>query len=256
MNDRLLNDYLEFFREIGVAEIRTGPKPAAAPSRAASTARARTAEDPAVRKKTPEPAPDRTASPAGSESGRDSAAAMQGVRDDLGDCVRCKLHRYRTQIVFGTGNVNADLMFVGEAPGADEDRQGVPFVGRAGQLLTRIIEAIGLTREQVYIANIIKCRPPDNRNPEPDEIAHCSPFVLRQIALIQPRVICALGKFAAQTLLETQAPISQLRGKFFAGFGTKVMPTFHPSFLLRNPSAKREVWEDMKAIRRYLDSRS
>ena len=179
---------------------------------------------------------------------------MQTLRDDLGDCVRCKLHRTRTQIVFGSGSPNADLMFVGEAPGADEDRQGLPFVGRAGQLLTRIIEAIGLTRDQVYIANIIKCRPPDNRNPEPDEIAHCSPFVLRQIALVQPRVICALGKFAAQTLLQTQAPISQLRGKFFDGFGAKIVPTFHPSFLLRNPAAKREVWEDMKAIRRYLDS--
>ncbi|MBI3940365.1 MAG: uracil-DNA glycosylase [Acidobacteria bacterium] len=183
------------------------------------------------------------------------AAHMREIRDDLGDCVRCKLHRHRTQIVFGAGAEHAELMFVGEAPGADEDAQGIPFVGRAGQLLTRIIESIGLKRDQVYIANIIKCRPPQNRNPEPDEIEKCSPFLLRQIALIQPRIICALGKFAAQTLLETTAPISQLRGRVFDKFGARVVPTFHPSYLLRNPAGKREVWEDMKTIRRMLDER-
>jgi DNA polymerase len=183
----------------------------------------------------------------------DPETAMKKVRDDLGDCVRCKLHRYRTNIVFGTGSLHAELMFVGEAPGADEDEQGIPFVGRAGQLLTRIIESIGLRRQDVYIANVIKCRPPQNRNPEPDEVEKCSPFLFRQIDTVQPKIICALGKFAAQTLLDTSIPITQLRGKFFDKFGVKVIPTFHPSYLLRNPAAKREVWEDMKAIRRMLD---
>lgn len=185
----------------------------------------------------------------------DSVSEMKQAREDLGDCVRCKLHRHRTQIVFGVGNLRAELMFVGEAPGADEDEQGIPFVGRAGQLLTKIIESIGLRREDVYIANIIKCRPPQNRNPEADEIERCLPFLLCQIEVVRPRLICALGKFAAQTLLETNAPITQLRGRFFDRFGAKVIPTFHPSYLLRNPAAKREVWEDMKAVRRVLDER-
>ncbi|MBI4456987.1 MAG: uracil-DNA glycosylase [Acidobacteria bacterium] len=183
----------------------------------------------------------------------DRVLELKRVREDLGDCVRCKLHRHRTHIVFGVGNAYAELMFVGEAPGADEDAQGIPFVGRAGQLLTRIIESIGLRREDVYIANIIKCRPPQNRNPELDEIENCSPFLLRQIGILQPRVVCALGKFAAQTLLDTQAPIGQLRGRVFDKFGAKIVPTFHPSYLLRNPAGKREVWEDMKTIRKLLD---
>jgi len=145
-------------------------------------------------------------------------------------------------------------MFVGEAPGADEDEQGIPFVGRAGQLLTKIIEAIGMTRDDVYIANVIKCRPPQNRNPEPDEVATCEPFLFRQIDAIQPKVIVALGKFAAQTLLQTDAPISRLRGRLFDYRGAKLIPTFHPAYLLRNPSAKREVWEDMKLVKKLLDS--
>jgi DNA polymerase len=154
--------------------------------------------------------------------------------------------------VFGVGNPDADLMFVGEAPGADEDAQGVPFVGRAGQLLTKIIEAIGLTRDAVYIANVIKCRPPQNRNPEPDEVATCEPYLFRQIDLIRPRVIVALGKFGAQTLLGTLDPISRLRGRVFEYRGAKLVPTFHPAYLLRNPSSKREVWEDMKLVTRLL----
>ena len=174
------------------------------------------------------------------------------IRSDLGDCQRCKLHAGRTNIVFGVGNPDARLMFVGEGPGADEDEKGEPFVGRAGQLLTQIIKAMGLERDDVYIANVVKCRPPGNRNPEPDEIEACSPFLQAQIASIRPKVIVALGKFAAQTLLQTETPISRLRGQFHLRDGLAVMPTFHPSYLLRNPAAKREVWEDMKMVMKKL----
>jgi DNA polymerase len=183
-----------------------------------------------------------------------AAAGLALLKEEIGPaCARCKLHALgRTQVVFGVGSPDADLMFVGEAPGADEDEQGIPFVGRAGQLLTKIIEAIGLTRDAVYIANVIKCRPPGNRNPEPDEVATCEPFLFRQIDLIQPRVIVALGKFGAQTLLRTLDPISRLRGRVFEYRGAKLVPTFHPAYLLRNPASKREVWEDMKLVKRLL----
>jgi uracil-DNA glycosylase len=177
-----------------------------------------------------------------------AAAQLQQVRADIGDCKRCKLCTGRTNIVFGVGNPEATVMFVGEGPGADEDLQGEPFVGRAGQLLTQIIKAMGFAREDVYIANVVKCRPPGNRNPEPDEIAECSPFLHAQIAAIRPAVIVALGKFAAQTLLGTDTPISRLRGQFHPMGDTVVMPTFHPSYLLRNPAAKRDVWDDMKMV--------
>jgi DNA polymerase len=183
----------------------------------------------------------------------DAAAALVAVRTEIGDCTRCKLHAQgRKQIVFGVGNPDADLMFVGEAPGGDEDIQGIPFVGRAGQLLTKIIEAIDLKREEVYIANVIKCRPPGNRNPEPDEVATCEPFLFQQIDIIKPKVIVALGKFAAQALLRTLDPISRLRGRVYDYRGAKLIPTFHPAYLLRNPASKREVWEDMKLVRRLL----
>ena len=179
--------------------------------------------------------------------------ALAAVRADIGDCTRCKLHTLgRTQVVFGVGNPEADLMFVGEAPGRDEDIQGYPFVGRAGQLLTKIIEAISLRREDVYIANVIKCRPPENRNPEPDEVETCEPFLFRQIDIVKPKVIVALGKFGAQTLLRTLDPISRLRGRVFDYRGAKLIPTFHPAYLLRNPASKREVWEDMKLVRKLL----
>jgi DNA polymerase len=179
--------------------------------------------------------------------------ALSAVREDIGDCTRCKLHAQgRRQIVFGVGNPEADLMFVGEAPGADEDLQGIPFVGRAGQLLTKIIEAINLKREDVYIANVIKCRPPGNRNPEQDEVDTCEPFLFQQIDIIKPKVIVALGTFAARTLLGTLDPISRLRGRVYEYRGAKLIPTFHPAYLLRNPSAKREVWEDMKVVRDLL----
>ena len=178
---------------------------------------------------------------------------LAAVRADLGDCTRCKLHALgRKQIVFGVGNRDADLMFVGEAPGADEDVQGIPFVGRAGQLLTKIIEAIGLKRDDVYIANVIKCRPPQNRNPEQDEVETCERFLFQQIDVIKPKVIVALGTFAARALLRTLDPISRLRGRVHDYRGAKLIPTFHPAYLLRNPSSKREVWEDMKLVRSLL----
>jgi len=182
------------------------------------------------------------------------AEALSSLKAEIGpDCSRCKLHTLgRRQVVFGVGNPNADLMFVGEAPGADEDMQGEPFVGKAGQLLTKIIEAIDMKREDVYIANVIKCRPPQNRNPEPDEVVQCEPFLFRQIETIKPKVIVALGKFAAQSLLKTTEPITRLRGREYKFRNAILMPTFHPAFLLRNPSSKREVWEDMKRVRAIL----
>lgn len=179
--------------------------------------------------------------------------SLEAVRGDLGDCRRCGLHGSRRHIVFGEGNPGASIIFVGEAPGADEDLQGRPFVGRAGQLLTKIIEAMGLKREDVYICNILKCRPPENRNPGPDEISACEPFLKAQIEAIQPRVICALGTFAAKTLLGRDVPITVLRGIFHEYRGIPLMPTYHPAYLLRNQGAKRKVWEDMQMIMRLLE---
>ncbi len=180
------------------------------------------------------------------------AEGLEQIREDLGDCRRCGLSDKRTHIVYGEGNPSARLVFVGEGPGYEEDRSGRPFVGPAGQLLTRIIEAIKLTRDQVYICNVIKCRPPGNRNPATEEIAACRPFLERQITAIGPEVICTLGTFAAQTLLDTQTPISKLRGRFHTYNGIRVMPTYHPAYLLRNPDQKRAVWEDMKKIASQL----
>ena len=176
------------------------------------------------------------------------AETLKDIRANLGECVRCGLSENRTRIVFGQGHPNARLMFVGEGPGQEEDLAGEPFVGAAGQLLTRIIEAIKLAREDVYIANVVKCRPPGNRTPQPEEIATCSPFLRRQIAAIRPLFICTLGGCAAQTLLGTKAPISRLRGRFYDFAGIRVLPTFHPAYLLRNPEKKREVWEDLKRL--------
>jgi len=177
---------------------------------------------------------------------------LQVVRDELGDCRRCKLAPSRTNLVFGVGNPDADLVFVGEAPGADEDAQGEPFVGKAGQLLTKMIEAMGYTREDVYICNVLKCRPPGNRNPEPDEVASCEPFLKRQLAAIRPRMIVALGKFAAQCLLRDDTPITRLRGGFRSYEGIPLMPTLHPAYLLRDPSKKKLAWEDLKAVNAAL----
>jgi uracil-DNA glycosylase family 4 len=184
--------------------------------------------------------------------GQGKPPTLKDIRSELGDCQRCKLHRTRRTLVFGEGNENAKLMFIGEGPGYDEDVQGRPFVGRAGQLLTKIIQSMHLQREDVYIANVIKCRPPQNRNPEPDEIASCSPFVLKQISAIRPRIVCALGTFSAQTLLKTTTKITALRGRVFSLDTTRVIPTYHPAFLLRNPEKKKDVWEDMKQVMECL----
>ncbi len=180
--------------------------------------------------------------------------SLEALRAHIGpQCMRCKLCTLgRKQVVFGVGNPSADLMFVGEAPGADEDEQGVPFVGRAGQLLTKIIEAIDLRRDDVYIANVIKCRPPGNRNPEPDEVLTCEPFLFQQIDLVRPKVVVALGKFAVQTLLRSDTPITKLRGQVHPFRGAVLVPTFHPAYLLRSPDKKRETWEDMKLVRSLL----
>jgi uracil-DNA glycosylase family 4 len=176
------------------------------------------------------------------------ALGLSVVRQELGDCTRCKLSAGRKNLVYGVGNPDAHLVFVGEGPGADEDEQGEPFVGKAGQLLTKMIEAMGYRRQDVYICNVVKCRPPGNRNPEPDEIAACEPFLKKQLGAIRPRVIVALGKFAAQCLLRDDTPISRLRGNFRSYEGIQLMPTFHPAYLLRDPSKKKEAWEDLKAV--------
>ena len=178
--------------------------------------------------------------------------ALSKLEKQVKKCTKCGLCKGRTNVVFGVGDPDADLMFVGEAPGYYEDVQGEPFVGRAGQLLTKIIESIGLKREEVYIANILKCRPPENRNPNANEIVTCTPHLIKQIEIIRPKVICALGTFAAQTLLDTKEAIGKLRGKFFEYQGTKFLPTYHPAYLLRNPNDKKKVWADIKKVRDYL----
>jgi len=229
-----LEEHLKFFAELGVTGYRKD----------------------FVWSTRPESAADRRSADlqVGSEPTAQSPESLSAIREDIGECVRCKLCSLgRKQIVFGVGNPHADLMFVGEAPGRDEDIQGIPFVGRAGQKLTQIIEAIGLTREDVYIANVIKCRPPENRNPEPDEVEQCEPFLFRQIDTIKPKVIVALGTFAAKSLLKSTDSISRLRGRVYDYRGAKLVPTFHPAFLLRNPSCRREVWEDMKKVRALLN---
>lgn len=172
------------------------------------------------------------------------------TRQVLGECTRCKLHPHRTQIVFGVGDPQADLVFVGEAPGADEDAQGEPFVGRAGQLLTRMIEAMGLSRQEVYICNVLKCRPPNNRTPESDEIASCEPFLIAQLKAIKPRLICALGGIAVSALLKTKTPLSRLRGTFHDYQGIPLLVTYHPAYLLRNPNEKKSAWQDLQLLQR------
>ena len=187
-----------------------------------------------------------------SEKAKTGQQGLALVREELGDCQRCKLAPGRTNLVFGVGNPDAELVFVGEAPGADEDAQGEPFVGKAGQLLTKMIEAMGYRREDVYICNVLKCRPPGNRNPEPDEVASCEPFLKRQLAAIRPRMIVALGKFAAQCLLRDDTPITRMRGSFRSYEGIPLMPTLHPAYLLRDPSKKKLAWEDLKAVNAAL----
>ncbi len=188
-----------------------------------------------------------------SETLPETDETIEDVRVDIGDCTRCPLHEGRTQIVQSTGNVNADLMFVGEAPGADEDAQGVPFVGRAGKLLDKIIEAIGMRREDVFIGNINRCRPPGNRTPTIEEAETCKPFLIREIAVVRPKVIVVMGNTAMKNLLETKEGITKMRGTFIDYYGVKVMPTFHPAYLLRDPRKKREVWEDMKKVKAEIE---
>ena len=194
--------------------------------------------------------------------GRDAAKAkrsegistLEKLRESMGDCRKCRiLAKNRSNLVFGDGSPDADLVFVGEAPGEEEDKQGIPFVGRAGQLLTKIVSAMGFDRSDVYIMNVLKCRPPANRDPLPDEVENCNPFFLKQLEILDPKAIVALGKHASQTLLDTKIPISKLRGTFYDYHGIPLMPTFHPSYLLRNPYGKREVWKDMQEVMRLLN---
>lgn len=243
---RELAEHLRLFGEIGVDGISRDP---AWRVRAGDQGEERPIED-----AEPDAKPDRVPPLDPAAAAADPGAALTDLRAHIGDCTRCKLHGLgRRQVVFGVGNPKANLMFVGEAPGADEDIQGEPFVGRAGQLLTKIIGAIGLERSDVYIANILKCRPPGNRNPEPDEVVTCEPFLTRQIDIVRPKVIVALGSFAAKALLRSDAPISRIRGHVFDyRGGAKLIPTFHPAFLLRSPERKRDVWEDMKKVRAIL----
>ena len=237
---RELADHLKYYEEIGVTGVSRDPKWSRRPDSGADTGASGFSR----------------IVPTAEISVARATETLEDIKIEIGPlCMRCKLCNLgRSQTVFGVGNPKARLMFVGEAPGEDEDKKGEPFVGRAGQLLTKIIEAIGLTRDQVYIANVIKCRPPGNRNPETDEVATCEPFLFRQIDVIQPKVIVPLGKFAAQCLLKTMDPITRLRGRRFDYRGAVLIPTFHPAYLLRNPSAKREVWEDMKQVRAILQS--
>ncbi len=231
-----LRRHLEFFNELGVDGLR---------------------RDPEWRQRRAIPPSGRTTGPIRTTDQETGEAVVSPdplslIREDIGDCRRCKLHTGRMKLVFGVGDPTAELMFVGEAPGRDEDREGVPFVGPAGQLLTKIIAAIGFSRDEVYIANVIKCRPPRNRNPEPDEVETCEPFLFQQIDVIQPKVIVALGAFAVRTLLCSDQAISRLRGQVFEFRGAKLVPTFHPAFLLRSPERKRDVWEDMQKVQTLL----
>lgn len=249
--------HLRWLEAAGVQEV---PAPALPVEPAATGAHARPTEGaagrsgPPARAPAPTPPPGQGAPPAvhrAGEKGCGSEALVQ-VRDTLGDCRRCKLAGGRTTLVFGVGNPHAELVFVGEGPGADEDREGEPFVGKAGQLLTKMIQAMGYQREQVYIANVVKCRPPGNRNPEPDEIEACEPFLRAQLAAIRPRVVVALGKFAAQTLLRDTTPITRLRGGWREYEGIRLMPTFHPAYLLRSPEEKKKAWEDLQLVMKEL----
>jgi len=259
---RALADRIQFYNELGIYDFyrhekipgapslaETGgapePKPAQPMQKAKPVLSAAVAEE------------NLFAAPKPESSVADPAQALRLIREDLGDCTRCVLHKQgRKQIVFGVGNPRADLMFIGEAPGADEDQQGEPFVGRAGQLLNNMIKAMGLRREDVYIANIIKCRPPGNRTPEREECETCSPFLMRQIAVIRPKVIVALGAVAAKTLLAINAPMAELRGHWYDFRGTKLAVTYHPAFLLRDPRQKSEAWKDLQMVMKELGLRA
>lgn len=233
---RALRERLRYFNDLGVYDFYRRPVAPAAMEEARTVNHLQ---------------PRDAASPSPTPGG--GSDALRLIREDLGDCTRCRLHKQgRKQIVFGVGNPQAELMFIGEAPGADEDEQGEPFVGRAGQLLNNMIKAMGLRREEVYIANIIKCRPPNNRTPERDECDTCSPFLMRQIEVISPKAIVALGAVAAKTLLAINAPMSELRGRWYDFRGTRLAVTYHPAFLLRDPRQKKEAWKDLQMVMKEL----
>jgi DNA polymerase len=261
---RAIANRIRYYNELGIYDFYRRTSDTATLDAASETADLVSEPQPELREpmprasaKTAAPPPDESLfevmNPKPESSVSDPIKALKIIREDLGDCTRCVLHKQgRKQIVFGVGNSNADLMFIGEAPGADEDQQGEPFVGRAGQLLNNMIKAMGIRREDVYIANIIKCRPPGNRTPERDECETCSPFLMRQIAVIKPKVIVALGAVAAKTLLAINAPMAEFRGHWYDFRGTKLAVTYHPAFLLRDPRQKKEAWKDLQMVMREL----
>ena len=258
---RALAERLRFYRELGIYDFyRRERVPGALPLECASPDLS--SQIPEREEMTPKAKavisviPEDESAAQQESGGADPVQALRLIREDIGDCTRCRLHEQgRKQIVFGVGNPKAELMFIGEAPGADEDQQGEPFVGRAGQLLNNMIKAMGLSREQVYIANIIKCRPPGNRTPERDECETCSPFLMRQIAAIKPKVIVALGAVAAKTLLAINSSMADLRGRWYDFRGTKLAVTYHPAFLLRDPRQKKEAWKDLQMVMKELGLR-
>jgi DNA polymerase len=263
-----IESWLRYYEEIGLRSFYRDRVAAIAPANSSTkSVVVPPKEEMTPQKKTAAPAPAAAAAPFAAKivvlpiaqgpslfeaADRVEGDTLERTREDLGECTRCKLHKHRNKIVFGAGSAKAELVFVGEGPGHDEDAQGLPFVGRAGKLLTQMIEAMGLKREEVYICNIVKCRPPENRQPEKDEVAACSPFLFRQLAAIQPKVICCLGTVAAQTLLGTNKGISHFRGEWFDFRGSKLIATYHPAYLLRNPNAKGEVWMDLKKVMTVL----
>jgi DNA polymerase len=254
-----LESWLQYFEELGLSPFYTNRGSLELPSSVVPAA----ASLPPVSKSAglkaaatkPTPAPILPLAPSASlfdAMDRVENDSLPRIREEIGDCTRCRLCEQRTNIVFGAGNPRAELMFIGEGPGRDEDIQGEPFVGRAGQLLTQMIEAMGLKRSDVYIANVVKCRPPENRTPERDEMATCSPFLMRQIDVIRPKVIVCLGSVAAQTLLNTRDGITKFRGQWFDFRSSKLLPTYHPAYLLRNPSEKKTVWLDLQEVMAFL----
>jgi len=257
---RALAERIHYYNELGIYDFYRRPATAGTLTDAVDEAQPEQREPMTPRNAaaiaavvTPEENMFEIANPKPESSVEDPVRALRVIREDLGDCTRCKLHKQgRKQIVFGVGNPKAELMFIGEAPGADEDQQGEPFVGRAGQLLNNMIKAMGLRREDVYIANIIKCRPPGNRTPERDECETCSPFLMRQIAVIKPKAIVALGAVAAKTLLAINAPMAELRGHWYDFRGTRLAVTYHPAFLLRDPRQKKETWKDLQMVMKEL----
>jgi DNA polymerase len=240
---------VNYYRDMGIFDFYRREVPEGLLSEMAKTARPAAAQ---ATQPAPPPVPPVANSLPVIHDMQDKGAALKAIRADIGDCTRCRLHKGRNKLVFGVGNVNADIMFVGEGPGADEDAQGEPFVGRAGQLLNNMISAMGIRREDVYIANVVKCRPPGNRTPEKDECDTCSPFLMRQIEVIKPKVIVALGAVAAKNLLGVNDSMANLRGRWYDFKGTRLAVTYHPAYLLRDPRQKKETWKDLQMVMKHL----